>query len=455
MSYRFKRLGFYKASFINSKEKYIKELVWIFVGQAAMIILSIISIKLLTTMPKAEFGKYNLVLSLAALSSSILYGPAEQGFIRFYFEYKKLGIEYLFFRTIIKFLMYAAGLIFLLFFIFYLANFFLLGNQLTFFDFKIPDLLTVIVFIALFSSNVIFNSILNLLRKRQLNTLFSIVEKIIGLALISSIIFFSKLNAQLVLLSLASVILIFLILKYLKIRKLFSESDTSISEVRIQNSQKLKREIFTFCLPFLFWGITGWIQVSSDKFIISNYLNVSNVGIYSLVFAMTSYLISTPINIISQFIQPVIYEKILGSSEARDIRHGYKLLNYALILIIMLIGTLCIFTLFFGDFLILLISNSSYLYHVNLLPLLCLGVGIFQLAQFYITFGIIKNKPNIYLPAKLISGILAVILNVYLIGRYQLLGIAIALLLVSTVFFFLVIYANHKIGIKLFSRHGL
>lgn len=452
MSYSVAKFSLLKTEFKNFREKYVKELAWVFGGQVAMILLGIVSIKLLTTMSKGDFGKYNLVLSLAALSSSLLYGPAEQGFVRFYFEYKKISAEYLFFKTVVRFLIYAAVFISLMFILLYGVNGFIAPGKITQIQFRFIELINIVFFIAISLSNTLFNSILNVLRKRQMNTLFSITEKIITLLLFILILFLSKLDVHLVLLAMTTSTSIFVLLKYFKIKSLFLESVVTQNETTGASVKSIEKQIIVFCLPFVLWGITGWIQISSDKFIISSYLNIGNVGIYSLILTISSYLISTPINIISQFIQPVIYDRILGSQDAENIKQGYKFLNYALLLIILLISSLCVFTIFFGDSLILLLSNSNYLYHINLLPLVCLGVGIFQLAQFYTTFGFIKNKPNIYLPSKLISGVIAVALNIYLINRYQLLGIAIASLLVSTIYFLLVIYANHRIGIKLFSN---
>ncbi|MBC7888538.1 MAG: oligosaccharide flippase family protein [Ferruginibacter sp.] len=450
MSYNSRTLKLIQLELLNFKEKYFKEVAWVIAGQISMIILGVVSIKLLTTMPHSEYGKYNLVLALSAFLTSILYGPAEQGFVRYYFEYKKAALEGQFFKMILKFLLYAGLFIFLLFSVFYLAATFLFNNMVKQYNFL--AVINIVIFIIVSSSNLAFNSILNLLRKRQLNALFSISERIISLLFISLIIFFSSLDAQLVLVSMTVAASVFLVLKFLKVRKFFTDENIEMNELATQNLKKLKNQMVTFCLPFLVWGITGWVQISSDKFIISNYLNISNVGLYSLIFTITSYLISTPVNIITQFIQPVVYEKILNSSKNEEIKLGYKLMNYALVLILVLICFLFIFTFFWGNSLILLLSNNTYLYHINLLPILCLGVGIFQLAQFYIMFGFINNTPNIYLPAKIISGIFAVIFNIYFINKYQLLGITLSLLLVSLVYFSLVIYANKKIGIRLFTK---
>lgn len=452
MPYRSNKLRLIRLELLSFKEKYSKEVAWVFGGQIAMIILGIVSIKILTTMPNSEFGKYNLVLALAALLTSILYGPAEQGFARYYFEYKIAALEDQFFKLITRFLIYSGGLILLIFCLFFLTNNFLINSGNSLYNLEFSQVINIIIYIIVSSSNIIFNSILNLLRKRQLNTMLSISERIISLLFFCFIIFFSKLNAQFVLFSINIAATIFLGLKFLKIRQYFSRGGIEINEEELKKSKHYQTQILKFCLPFVVWGITGWIQISSDKFIISHYLNISYVGLYSLFFTITSYLVSTPINMINQLIQPVIYEKILGSSVKEEVNLGYKLLNYALVLIVVFICFLCTFTFFWGDHLILLLSNNNYLYHTNLLPVLCLAVGIFQLAQFYTTFGFIKNKPKIYLTAKIVSGILAIVFNIYFINKYQLPGITLSLLLVSIIYFFLVIYANRKIGIRLFSK---
>lgn len=448
-----KGLQLLKSEVLNFRKKYFSEVVWVLIGQVSIIILSIISIKLLTTMPTEEYGKYNLVLASAALLSSVLYGPAEQGFTRYYFEYKKHRLTSAFLKMLVNFLLYAGLVIALIFLGIYWINS-LQNKPLASIDVGLMVLVNVTCFVIIYSSNILFNALLNLLRKRKLNTIYSISEKLIVLGINAAIVFYSKLNAQLVLLSMTIAALIFLLVKLSLIKRLFTaEADSENNGVPASVSPLLlRRQMLNFCLPFLLWGITGWIQISSDKFIISSYLNIGNVGLYSLIFGITTYLVSTPINVISQFIQPVIYEKIIGSSVKEQNQAGYKLLNYALVLILCFIAALCAATYLWGNWLIVLLSNKSYLYHINLLPLLCLGVGIFQLAQFYTTFGFIKNQPTIYLPAKIIAGLLAVFFNIYFIKKYQLSGICFSLLLVSVAYFIMVILANKRIGVGLFTR---
>ena len=73
----------------NLSKENLRELGWLITGQIFSVLLGFISIKMISTMGTFEFGKYSLILSIAAIISTIFYGPIEQGYIRFYFDYKK------------------------------------------------------------------------------------------------------------------------------------------------------------------------------------------------------------------------------------------------------------------------------------------------------------------------------------------------------------------------------
>src|ERR1019366_277898 len=74
------------------RHRNISEIGWLVTGQVVTTALGFVSMKLLSSMGTSEFGIYSLVLTIAAFVSASLYGPAEQGFIRFYYNYSNEGM---------------------------------------------------------------------------------------------------------------------------------------------------------------------------------------------------------------------------------------------------------------------------------------------------------------------------------------------------------------------------
>src|ERR1051326_9445908 len=65
-----------------------KELSWLAGGQLVSVFLSLISIKLITSIGAEEYGKFVLATSVSGLLSLTFFGPMEQGFVRLYFDYR-------------------------------------------------------------------------------------------------------------------------------------------------------------------------------------------------------------------------------------------------------------------------------------------------------------------------------------------------------------------------------
>ncbi len=71
--------------------RHASDLSWLVIGQAGALVLGVISIKLLTSMGMDAYGRYALALTVAALLGALVFGPAEQGFLRFYFPAAERG----------------------------------------------------------------------------------------------------------------------------------------------------------------------------------------------------------------------------------------------------------------------------------------------------------------------------------------------------------------------------
>ena len=423
----------------------IREMSWVASGQILMIFMSIISIKVLTSMPKYEFGMYSLVLTLVALFSAFIYGPAEQGFIRYYYEYKTLGLIEEYVSLIKNFLLKTAGFVILLTLILYFVGIVFYFDVFAKNTINLWTILNMGYFVIISSSTIILNSLLNILRERKTNTLLILVEKSVILSGIIICKFLLQINAQIVFLiiSLVNTVVFFYKANFLlKKISVISPNDLFSEVHKLENANNLKKQLLKFCLPFVVWGITGWLQISSDKWIISSVLSIESVALFSLLYSIVSYLISMPIGIIGQFIQPIIYGKILDSKSVSENKEGYKILNYTIVGTVVIVLFFSVTTYFFGELIIKMLSNKSYVPFYNILPVLCVGVGVFQIAQFYTTFGVLLKSPNVYLPAKLLSGAVAVILNYLFATYYGLKGISIAIVLTSLFYMLMVIYAN-------------
>ncbi len=420
-----------------------EELLWIIFGQLGSLILGFGVIKLLTKMSPGEFGLYSLILTISALVSAILFGPAEQGFLRYYFEFKKKGLLETFFQQILKFILFAT--IFLL--VLTIPASIFLKDKLQIVAEKRDYLFYFLTtfFVVLTSASTISSSFLNLFRERKINAKYQILERAISLTLLILIVYTFGIDLFKVILSLCITLIIVLLFKFKTLKNYIVPNHTTVSpdELKVLNGRLL-----FFCLPFVVWGITGWLQNSSDKWIISSNLSLAEVGVFALLSTVSNYLIAMPIGLFTQFISPIMLSKSIEGNGDQDQKTASRIFKQSIVFCSVYVLFISTTSIYWADLILKLISNSQYILPQKyLLGLLCLGGGIFQIAQILTVKGIIHDKPSIYLIPKILSGCIAVILNIILIKHNQILGIAIAMCITSICYLFLVLIVN-LIGLR-------
>ena len=433
------------ATFIAAIKKFsnhqnLAEIGWLIAGQLVSIVLGFVTMKLLTSMGTKEFGKYSLVLTIAAFISAILYGPAEQGFLRFYFDYSAKDVRRVYIGLFYKFLLrIGLGLLVIILLAIPLNGYFKTLESAS-------GILIMGLYIVAFCSSNIYNSMLNILRKRKINTILQIAER----SLIILLVFLTTLKtaitantgflAILISLTLAIFLKTIILNRYVPNDEVLNESELAAMR------REMVKVIATFSFPFAIWGITGWMQSNSERWIIAKYLTTADVGIFSVMAILANYLVTIPGGIVSQFMQPVIYENISAGADAQKLAKGYKSLKYLIAINISLAALATLFALLLGKYLILFISNVEFAAYWFILPILCFGAGVFNIAQTLITIGVVRNVPKIYLWPKIITGLFALFSNIFFISRFGIVGIAIAISVTSVFYLIFIIYINKQLN---------
>lgn len=408
---------------------------WIIAGQILSIFLAFITTKLLTQMGTIEYGKYSLVLTVASLASILIFGPAEQSFVRYYYDYLQKGVTHTYLKIFYRYIcLIGIGTIITIF----AASFLALNLK---WEISILSIFAMGIYIFVNPCTNIFNSMLNVLRKRKQNTFLQIIEKIIIIFLLLFLILKFEINAENALLVIIIATSIVLVVKIKVLNRNVPNDKRKLSNSSLLN-KKIYNVLLSFGIPFAIWGVFGWLQSTSERWVIAYYLSTSEVGIYSLMVALANYMISLPSGILNQFLQPIIYENI-SSNETYN--RGIKIINYLIILIAALSVFMTFLTLIFGEKIIVLVSNSEFANYWFILPLVCIGFGLFQIGQAMTIVGLINNTPEKYIIPKILSGIIAVILNVIFIIKFDLIGIPFAIITTNIIFVVLIRNQNLKI----------
>jgi O-antigen/teichoic acid export membrane protein len=84
-----------------------------------------------------------------------------------------------------------------------------------------------------------------------------------------------------------------------------------------------------------------------------------------------------------------------------------------------------------------------------MLPILCLGLGLFYVGQALSTLGMSLNVPRIYLKPKIITGVIAVVGNYFVVRLYGIEGIVYGLVFIGLFYLSSIIIVNKALLVRL------
>lgn len=421
------------------------ELLWVAGGQAVTVVLNFAGIKLLAQMGTASYGEYTLILTLSAFASLLYFGPLVQAFLRNYYaqathqtELMSVVYRLLLFSPVILLIIIPAALQFPGLFpasqpwtVFFLAFFFILSQKLSEF----------------------FNNALNIIRKRKQNYILQGTEKFIATAALFLLLKNGQLNPAA---ALAAFIVPAVVFAGIKMRSFHKHAQfrASITPVNTGAAAAIRKDIFIYATPFVIWGVTGWLQGNGEKWLLAGYLGTADLGIYAVSMNLVTAAVIIPYNILNEFAMPVIFAKFADLKNRSVTVQGLKNIRMVTLAVTGVALAAALVTAFAGKYLVILLANAQFAGAAYLLPLFCIGTGLFYIGQALCNLGMALNKPSVYMAPKIISGILAVTLNWFLIRKYGLPGTAYAGIISGGVYLLFIYLVNQKLQSQFFRTNN-
>lgn len=404
----------------NKLFKSTPEALWVFVGQAGTAAAGLVGIKLLThVLAPSEFGRLALANTIVALIGSSLFGPLGQGIMRFWAISRDRGNLDVFYVVSNRYARYAIYIAFILTLILAASFGLIKGINWT-------TLLTLSLIVGVVTGWLGLRiSVFTAARKRKqivlLNTGNAFLRPVIAAVLV--VLIASDASWAMVGYLLAA-FLILLIAERLY-RHTVSETSSSIleSDKTASLSEGLGKEIFSFCWPFLVWGIFGWVYMSSDRWALQTFYGTEVVGAYAVVSQLAVYPLIFGSGFLSTLFIPIAFQRGGDLTNRHNIVSANKLL--AVMTGVYILGAVILISLFsvFHYPLVLLISNAQFAKFSFLLPWLTTVWGLFYLGQVLSAFGMLANKPQIYIMPKLVSAIVAGVSTFYLASKIGPVGV--------------------------------
>lgn len=415
---------------------------WLGFSQLILLLLGFISIKLTSSMGPAEFGKLALALSVMNFLVLFVYNPLEQTYSRFFFEHysssnKAIYVQFLI-RTILLLGILAVVCILLVSGILWMLKV-QIGNHY---------FIALTGFYALFmASGLPFQSLINLMKERKIFSLMQIYDKVsqvlglIGLFLLGLLVSIHVLAVYMIFAAVG----LFIRLHYFK--KLTSYGDLKKPAASEKNliEVKMKKEMLLFVAPIFILGLMNWLQTNSERWVIGFSMTTANVGVYFLMWTIANTILSIISAIATQFVNPYIYDKFSDINNCDKIAIGIRYIKYFVSVIA--VGTLfmSIGLYYSKEFLIRFISNPNFLNYSALLPIIFIGLGLYNVGQTLCLLGYLLKQNNQYIVPKILSGVITLVAYFCTGKFYGLVGIAFASIGVNIFFIGSIVMANRRI----------
>ena len=391
----------------------IKEGGWVLFGQATVAVINLIGLRIFTEIAAPNIlGGATLLLGALTLLRNIFVAPIGNTQIRFHPEYVNSGHAKWFDDKIKGLYIKLLGISILMFIIFFFI-------WVYFSDYAF-NLLLLLILILYYSLDVIKSFKINRLsaeRRQRFAALWQIADTLlVNTFFIVALILVNNIESYLAGQTIGLFIGLFIF--------------GFISYPKIDNKQKvnpdysvIKNKVVNYGLPFIPIAIVSWISNLGDRYIIGNYMNLNDVGIYTAVYSIASRPFIMTGGIVSGFFRPLLFQKE-SQNEFITARKTFK------VWIITTLTFFCFVVLFyivFGEFLINIFlaneyaDNTYYIYIIIGIAYATLGLNQI-LENRILSFG---KSNKIILPATL-AAIFNIAVNFLLIPTLGILGAAYA-----------------------------
>lgn len=414
---------------------------WLLISNVAAIVLGFGLIKIISKIGTAEYGKFALVLSLVPLINALIYTPVDLFCQRHFYTYQRENHLGSFIASIFRLLKTIAWYLAALFVAALLVLRFAFGLDLR----SICFLIAAGLYIVVFANAIPFLSLLNTMRLRSQVALFAVGEKLAQFLILGGLSFYVGLNSSWVLGVFVALGTIFLAAKIKLVAVRVSAKQAEEDTCDKIKTRQISRKLMVFALPILGFGVLAWFQAYSERWVIQFTLDLDAVGIYAFMVMIATTSLSLMLGSFAQFVGPITWEKFSDLKDSTNVASGLRFIRLQVWFVGLITGVAALFLYFIGDRMISMLGGERFAVHARLLPLIFIGIGLFNIGQTLNSIGFGYDRMQKYTVAKVAGAVLAVAL-LWLGARMGgVTGVAWASVAANSIYVVLTMLANRKI----------
>lgn len=419
-----------------------QEMAWILFGQALSFVGGFVGIKVLTnTMGPDGYGQLALGLSIAGLFNLFIYGPIANVVARFYSVYREretLGVFFAVLKRTHKVLavvlaassLVAGGICWLL-----------AGREWGL-------LIAIASLYGIVSGiNASYISLQSAVRDRKVVALHQGADVWfrIGLAIIFLLLFENSGYTALIGYLVGTLFVTASQNAFVQRKTLLQDSWRGKDE---SMSSSTLKEFSEYASSFVVFAGFAAVSMYADRWVLQGLYGESTVGIYAAIYQIAAAPVNLLFTMINQLMVPIIFERAgaLISTEQADssdsLVRSTVLMSGSVALLLALVA------FYFGDSIVGLLTNPTFVVHYQILWVVVLGLSVFNVGQLFALKGLSRNKPKIYIWPKGIQALSFLILAYLGAQVLDLMGVAVALCGSSVLYVALVLVANSKLKVE-------
>lgn len=402
-----------------------KEGGWIVLGQVAVVVGSLVLVRVLTEyLTPEQYGELALGLTVALLVNQVVMGGVVSGIGRYYsiaFEKKDLG-GYLqaSFRLLGYSVLAVIGIgIALVFGLSWLGHDQWLGLAIA-----------GMIFAVLSGCNSTLSGIQNAARQRAIVAFHRGLEAWLKIGLAVAVLVWMGTSSTAVVLGYIGATLLVTFSQLFFLRRTIPSARF---DEQIQHRDWV-RPIWTFSWPFSTWGIFTWAQQVSDRWALESFASTHEVGQYVVVYQLGYVPISMVTGLMASLIGPLLYQR---SGEATDYmrnasvhRNSWRIAWASLAVS----AGAFLFTWLFHTWLFQWLVAESFRGVSHFLPWVVLAGGLFAAGQMLSLKLMSEIRSHSLMPVKVGTALLGIMANILGAWWYGISGVVAALVFFSAVY---------------------
>lgn len=412
------------------------EFAWVIAGQAIAFVGALIGVKLLTNMmPQAAYGQLALGLSIAGLINMFLFGPLGQIILRYYSVSNERGehaaYSILLRRLHIRFVIIVIVLGFAVTVLAQMAA----GKEWA-------SLMAVAVCFGIVSGLLgSVQALFSAAKERKLTALSQIGDVWLRFMLAALLITVASREGYWALAGYALGSLGVLLFQWRHMHRMMpyiKEAKAIAPEVM----NRYKQEFRQFGLPFVAFAGFAVISQYADRWLLQGLAGTEEVGIYAVLYQIASAPIALLAGVVNQLIIPVVFARAGALTHSSQLESSRDLLKFTQIGLSITFIVAILVAVLLGRPLVAFLTNESYAIHADILWALVLGLAMFHLAQLMVAEGLSSNSSARYFWPKFCQGLTLLFSGYVLTSAYGLVGMTVAFVLSSAVYYLIVIRVN-------------